>query len=158
MQIYIAFHIYIFSVYYYIRTLVPQNLSHAHSTQFVYTVPLWNRCTEHSCMPSYLQHKCWQQYLLLSANDVYHFKPNPIPAPNNIIYIHMQISYFTCTFFLVYHYQELDRDNRYLSYAHSILICLHCLFVLYIYTHPSCMPTYLHHIGADSSVPCYMLC
>ena len=81
-----------------------------------------------------------------------HFKPNPVPATNNIT--HADITLISHLHLLSVYYQNLDRDNRYLSHALSTLICPQCSFVLYIYT----FAHHLHHIGADSSIPCYMLC
>ena len=82
-----------------------------------------------------------------------HFKPNPVPATN---YTHADITLLSHLHLhlLSVYYQNLNRDNRYLSHALSTLICPQCSFVLYIYT----FAHHLHHIGADSSIPCYMLC
>ena len=81
-----------------------------------------------------------------------HIKPNPVPATNNIT--HADITLISHLHLLSVYYQNLNRDNRYLSHALSTLICPQCSFVLYIYT----FAHHLHHIGADSSIPCYMLC
>ena len=142
-----------------------------------------------------------------------HFKPNPVPATNNIT--HADIISISHLHLLSVYYQDLNRDNRYLSHAALHLKCLLCqtnklmcchfkpnpvatshqqhytcryhidltstsalcvlsgpqqrqqvpctcsfhtnlstllLCAIYNYTH------HLHHIGADSSIPCYMLC
>ena len=60
-----------------------------------------------------------------------HFKPNPVPATNNIT--HADITLLSHLHLLSVYYQNLNRDNRYLSHALSTLICPQCSFVLYIY-------------------------
>ena len=96
---------------------------------------------------------CLKCFLCQTTKLLYcHFKPNPVPATNNIT--HADITLLSHLHLLSVYYQNLNRDNRYLSYALSTLICPQCSFVLYIYT----FAHHLHHIGADSSIPCYMLC
>ena len=79
-----------------------------------------------------------------------HFKPNPVPATNNIT--HADNTSISHLHLLSVYYQDLNRDNRYLLHALFTLICPRCSFVLYIYNYTH----HLHHIGADSSIPCYM--
>ena len=67
-----------------------------------------------------------------------HFKPNPVPATNNII--HADITLISHLHLLSVYYQNLNRDNRYLSHVLSTLICPQCSFVLYIYT-------FAHHLN-----------
>ena len=76
-----------------------------------------------------------------------HFKPNPVPATNNIT--HADITLISHLHLLSVYYQNLNRDNRYLSHALSTLISPQCSFVLYIYT----FAHHLHHIDADSISP-----
>ena len=77
-----------------------------------------------------------------------HFKPNPVPATNNIT--HADITLLSHLHLLSVYYQNLNRDNRYLSHALSTLICPQCSFVVYIYIYT--FAHHLHHIGADSSI------
>ena len=105
---------------------------------------------------------CLKCFLCQTTKLLYcHFKPNPVPATNNIT--HADITLLSHLHLLSVYYHNLNRNNRYLSHALSTLICPQCSFVLYIYTFTIYTTTnnithHLHHIGADSSIPCYMLC
>ena len=59
-----------------------------------------------------------------------HFKPNPVPATNNIT--HADITLLSHLHLLSVYYQNPNRDSIYLSHALSTLICPQCSFVLYI--------------------------
>ena len=97
-----------------------------------------------------LQLKCflWQSNKLICCR----FKPTPVPATTTIT--HADITSISHLHLLSVYYQDLNRDNRYLSHALSTLICPHCSFVLYIIIHT----IYTIYIGADSRIPCYVLC
>ena len=83
-----------------------------------------------------------------------HFKPNPVPVTNNIT--HADITLISHLHLLSVYYQNLNRDNRYVPFTCSFHTILSTVFLctIYIYT----FAHHLHHIGADSSIPCYMLC
>ena len=75
---------------------------------------------------------CLKCFLCQTTKLLYcHFKPNPVPATNNIT--HADITLLSHLHLVSVYYQNFNRDNRYLSHALSTLICPQCSFVLYYY-------------------------
>ena len=106
------------------------SISHLHLLSVYYQdLNRDNRYLSHAA----LHLKC----LLCQTNKLMrsHFKPNPVPATNNITHADIISISISHLHLLSVYYQDLNRDNRYLSHALSTLICPHCSFVLYIIIH-----------------------